>query len=519
MTGAAPGPVAEDAFTLHDFAHLARARLAPETWDFLEGGAGEERTLRANTEAYYRLWLHPGVLTGVGTPVTATRILGRTWAAPTAIAPMAHHTMAAPEGEVATARGAGAAGVPLVVSTFAGRTLEDIAAAATAPLWLQVYCFRDRATTRDLVVRAERAGFEALVLTVDAPRLGRRLRDLRNGFRLPAGIAPANLTGDGFGSPGDHALTEFDASLDWSVVTWLRSVSVLPVLVKGVLTAADARHAVEAGVDGTAVSNHGGRQLDGAPATLTVLPEVVAAVDRTCPVLVDGGVRRGTDVLTALALGADATLVGRPALHALAADPERGAARMRGTHSVPMRFTGAVPHNQVVVRHGDFRRVMVDVCTPLAHLGWSACWLGTAAGALSRTLRLLRSPEERRRRNLKSELLLTRLSRARQRIDTVQAMLSHVADVYVSLPEQERGGPSWQLLVNALKVTASEQRPAAVDELIGLIGLRHGYRRHQPLGLERALRDLRSASLNYGNDRLHLANGSLSLLDQETTLA
>ncbi|WP_256105806.1 acyl-CoA dehydrogenase family protein [Streptomyces sp. ODS05-4] len=191
---------------------------------------------------------------------------------------------------------------------------------------------------------------------------------------------------------------------------------------------------------------------------------------------------------------------------------------MRGTHSVPMRFTGAVPHDHVVGAHGDFRRVTVDVFAPLAHLGWSACWLGTAAGALSRTLRLLRSPEERRRRNLKSELLLTRLSRARQRIDTVQAMLSHAADVYGTLPESERGGAPWQLLVNSLKVTASEQCPAAVEELIELVGLRHGYLRNQPLALERALRDLRSASLNYANDRLHLANGSLSLLDQETTL-
>ncbi|WP_369147680.1 alpha-hydroxy acid oxidase [Streptomyces sp. R44] len=411
--------MAEDAFTLHDFAPLARARQAPETWDLLEGGAGDEWTRRANTEAYDRLQLHPGVLTGAGTDGTATRVLRRTWAAPTAIAPMAHRTKTA---------------------------------------------------TRDLVGRAERAGFEALVLTVDAPRPGRRLRDLRNGLRLPVGIAPANLTGDGFGSPGDHALTDFDASLDRSVVTWLRSVSVLPVLVKGVLTAADARHAVEAGVDGMVVSHHGGRQLGGAPATLTVLPEVVAAVDRTCPVLVDGGVRRGRGVLTAPAVGADATLVGRPALHALAADPERGVARMRGTHSVPMRFTGAVPHNHVMGRHGDFRRVTVDVLAPLAHRGWSACRLGTAAGALSRTLRLLRGAEELRRRNLKSELLLTRLSRARRRIDTVRAM-------------------------------------------------RHDHLRHQPLGLERALRDLRSAPLNHGNDRLHLANGSRSLLDQETTLA
>ncbi|MFC9595952.1 alpha-hydroxy acid oxidase [Streptomyces sp. NPDC056944] len=441
--------MAEDAVTLHDLADLARARLALGTWDFLEGGAGEERTLRAHTETYERLWLHPGVLTGAGNPVNATRMLGRTRAAPTAIAPMAYPTMAAPEGEVATARRAGAAGVPLVVSTFAGRTREDIAA-ATAPLWLQVYCFRDRATTRDLAVRAERAGFEALVLTVDAPRPGRRLRNLRNGFRLPAGIAPANLRGDGFGSSGDHALTEFDASLDWSVVTWLRSVSVLPGLVEGVLTAADARHTVEAGVGGMVVSKHGGRQLDGAPPTLTVLPEVVAAVDRTCPVLVDGGVRRCTDVLAAPAPGADAIRVVRPALHALAADPERGVARMRGTHNVPMRFTGAVPHNQVMGRHGDFRRGHGRRLRapgpprlerlPAGHRGRGPFPYPAAAAR----------PVERCR-TLKSELLLARLARARQRIDTVQAMLSHVADVYVPLPERERGCPSWQLLVNAPK--------------------------------------------------------------------
>ncbi|MER6079124.1 alpha-hydroxy acid oxidase [Streptomyces sp. NPDC001833] len=335
MTGAAGAleaersqPTAAGALTLDDFARLARDRLTPETWDFLEGGAGDERTLRANTEAYERARLYPRVLAGTGTPATETRILGRTWAAPTAVAPMAYHTLVAPEGEVATARGAGAAGVPFVVSTFAGRAVEDIAAAAMAPLWLQVYCFRDRSITRELVRRAERAGFEALVLTVDAPRLGRRPRDLRNGFTLPAGIRPANLTGDGFASPGEHALTAFDAGLDWSVVGWLRSVSALPVLLKGILTAADARRAVEAGVDGIVVSNHGGRQLDGAPPTLAVLPDVVAAVSGACPVLVDGGVRRGTDVLTALALGADAALLGRPVLHALAADPETGVARM-----------------------------------------------------------------------------------------------------------------------------------------------------------------------------------------------
>ncbi|WP_327418567.1 alpha-hydroxy acid oxidase [Streptomyces sp. NBC_01233] len=328
MSAGGRGPALADVLTLDDFARIAQDRLSPEIWDFMAGGAGEERTLRANLGAYNRTWLSPRVLTGAHQPVTETRILGRTWAAPTAIAPIAYHTLAHPEGEVATARGAGTAGVPFVVSTFAGRTLEDIAEAATAPLWLQVYCFRDRSTTRELVRRAEQAGFEALVLTVDAPRLGRRLRDARNGFRLPAGIAPANLTGGGFASPSGHALAEFDPALDWSVVDWLRSVSSLPVLLKGILAVPDARRAVEAGVDAIVVSNHGGRQLDGAPATMDVLPEIVAAVEGVCPVLVDGGVRRGIDVLAALASGAAATLVGRPVLHALTAGRESGVARM-----------------------------------------------------------------------------------------------------------------------------------------------------------------------------------------------
>ncbi|MFI7131010.1 aminotransferase class I/II-fold pyridoxal phosphate-dependent enzyme [Nonomuraea sp. NPDC050153] len=301
--------------TLADYAAAARERLDLAVWDFVEGGAGGERTLSANVAAFDRVRLRPRVLTGLGLPHTKTEVLGRVWAAPVGIAPMAYHTLAHPEGEVATAR----AGAPFVVSTFAGRTFEDIAAAACGPLWLQVYCFRDRAGTRRLVERAERAGFEALVLTADAPRLGRRVRDLRNGFRLPPGVEPANLDGTGFSSPGGHALAEFDAALDWSAVAWLRSISSLPVLVKGVLTGSDAVRAIEAGACGVVVSNHGGRQLDGAPATLDVLPEIAAAVSGRGAVLLDGGVRRGGDVLAALALGADAVLLGRPVLHGLAA--------------------------------------------------------------------------------------------------------------------------------------------------------------------------------------------------------
>lgn len=312
--------------TLADYADLARQRLDPRVWDFVTGGAGDERTVAANTVAFDRVRLRPRVLSGVTQPVLSTRILGRTWAAPVGVAPVSYHTLAHPDGEVATAAATGAAGVPLVVSTFAGRTFHDIAAAATAPLWLQLYCFRDRQVTRGLVERAQEAGFAALVLTVDAPRLGRRLRDERNGFRLPPGIVPANLSGTGFSAPGEHAREAFDAALDWTVVEWLRSISPLPLLLKGILTADDARRATEAGADGVIVSNHGGRQLDGAAATLDVLPEVAAEVSGRCAVLLDGGVRRGGDVLSALALGADAVLMGRPVLYGLAAAGRDGVA-------------------------------------------------------------------------------------------------------------------------------------------------------------------------------------------------
>ncbi|WP_432047605.1 aminotransferase class I/II-fold pyridoxal phosphate-dependent enzyme [Streptomyces asiaticus] len=333
MTGrTAPSGASRPPLSLDEYAERARTRLGPEVWDFIEGGAGEERTLAANRAAFDRTRLSPRVLTGVGECDPSTTVLGRRWGAPVAVAPMAYHTLMHPDGETATARAAGAAGLPLVVSTFAGRTFAEIAAAATSPLWLQVYCFRDRDTTRRLIEHAEAAGFEALVLTVDTPRLGRRLRDLRNDFRLPPHIAPANLPADeaDYSSPSEHGRTGLDPALDWSVIAWLRSVSRLPVLVKGVMTAEDARRAIAAGVDGIVVSNHGGRQLDGAPATLDVLAPIAAAVDGRCALLLDGGVRRGRDILGALALGADAVLLGRPVLHGLAVAGGAGAAGVLG---------------------------------------------------------------------------------------------------------------------------------------------------------------------------------------------
>lgn len=317
--------------SLGDYERLAQQHLEPEVWDFIHGGAGDERTVRANTEAFDRVRLLPRLLTGSMDPDMAATVLGRRWAAPIGVAPMAYHTLAHPDGEIATVRAAAAAGLPTVVSTFAGRTFEELAgAAAGAPLWLQIYCFRDRATTQGLVERAERAGFEALVLTADVPRLGRRIRDLRNGFRLPPGIAPANLSGADFSSPEAHARTELDPGLDWSVLAWLRSISPLPILVKGIMTARDALRALDAGAAGIVVSNHGGRQLDGVPAAFEVLPAIAAAVAGQGAVLLDGGIRRGTDVLAAVASGADAVLVGRPVLHGLAAGGQDGVSGVLG---------------------------------------------------------------------------------------------------------------------------------------------------------------------------------------------
>jgi len=318
----------DNPLTVADFTALAEAGMAPGIRDFIAGAAGGERTSAANLEAFDRIRILPRILTGAGAADTATRVLGRAWAAPLGVAPMAYHALVHPEGELATVQAAGAAGLPTVLSTFAGRTFKELAAAATRPLWLQVYCFRDRDQTRRLVRDAEEAGIEALMLTVDTPILGSRLRDLRNGFRLPGHVRPANLAGDGYADPAAQALARMDAALDWSVVDWLRSVSPLPLLLKGVLAADDAARAVEAGIDGIVVSNHGGRQLDGAPATLDALPEVAAAVAGRCAVLLDGGIRRGVDVLAALASGADAVLVGRPVLHGLAAAGPEGVLRV-----------------------------------------------------------------------------------------------------------------------------------------------------------------------------------------------
>ncbi|MFJ8043998.1 alpha-hydroxy acid oxidase [Kitasatospora sp. NPDC096147] len=321
---------------LADVERAARARLADDIWDFVEGGSGSERTVAANRAAFGQCGLRPRTLVDVSEVDPGLALLGSPLRTPIGIAPVAYHQLLHPEGEVATARGAGRAGALMVAGIFASRTLESIAEAATGPLWLQLYWLRRRDALAALIERAEAAGFRALVLTVDAPRIGRRLRDARNGFAIPGHVRAVNLdqalmaashrAGQGSSGIAEHAKEQFDPTLSWADLAWLRERSSLPIVLKGILTAEDARLAAEHGVDAVVVSNHGGRQLDGALPTLTVLPEVVAAAGPSLPVLLDGGVRTGTDAALAIALGARAVLIGRPALWGLAADGEDGVA-------------------------------------------------------------------------------------------------------------------------------------------------------------------------------------------------
>ena len=330
MTVPVLGTIPPGVVTLDDHAHHAQTHLDGNAWAYFSGGAGDEITLRANRSAWDRLQLHPRVLRSMAGANTRIQLMGRTLEHPMLLAPIAFQRMAHPDGELATAYAAAAQGAGLVLSTQASIPLEQVAQAVASdplrgPLWFQLYIQPDRGFTRELVQRAETAGFEALVLTVDAPVNGARDRERRAGFRLPAGVSAVNLAGmppplPVERIPGQSAL--FDGLLTnnptWADVEWLQSITRLPVLIKGVLHEDDARQAVALQLGGVIVSNHGGRTLDTVPATAQVLPRIADAVAGDIPVLVDGGIRRGTDVLKALALGAQAVLVGRPYVYGLA---------------------------------------------------------------------------------------------------------------------------------------------------------------------------------------------------------
>jgi len=318
---------------VNDYARAARAKLPRDASDYYEGGALDEVTLRENTDGWTRLKLYYRVLTGVATRDLNTTVLGQSVSMPILVAPTAFHRLACEAGEIATARAAKAAGTLFVLSSLSNTAMESVFAQAGSPRWFQLYIYKDQTITRELVQRAEAAGAEAIVLTVDAPGLGTRERDMRNSFRLPDGLAVENLAPLGKGNFPEvrgsglaaYVRANFKEDLGFDDLNWLCRSTRLPVVVKGVCRGDDARRAAELGARAVVVSNHGGRQLDAAPATCEVLPHVVEAVGDLCEIYVDGGIRRGSDVLKAIALGARAVLVGRPILWGLGVAGEEGA--------------------------------------------------------------------------------------------------------------------------------------------------------------------------------------------------
>jgi 4-hydroxymandelate oxidase len=309
-----------------DYEREAERVLDAGPFGYYAGGAGDEVTLRDNVAAFSRWQLRPRVLMDVGEVKTATEVLGHEVSMPLLVAPTAFHRLAHPDGELATARAAAAAGTIMCQSTLSSVAPGELAAGAPgARLWFQLYWSADRGFTADLLAQVAEAGFEALVLTVDFPAAGRRERDLRNAFALPEDLATPNIPGSLHREGFHAALGEIvDTTLSWRDLEWLREHCDLPILLKGILSAEDALLAVEHGAAGVIVSNHGGRQLDGVAASLDALPEVVEAVGERVEVLLDGGIRRGTDVLKAVALGAQAGLAGRAVLWGLAVGGEQG---------------------------------------------------------------------------------------------------------------------------------------------------------------------------------------------------
>ena len=310
-----------------DYESYARERMTDSAWAYLSGGAADELTLRENRDAFDRLRLQNRVLADLKGGGTGLTLFGSPLDYPIVLAPVAYHRLAHPQGELASVLGASAIKVPMVVSTQASVALEDIAQAAQTPLWFQLYLQPLREHTLRLVRRAEAAGYRAIVLTLDAPVNGVRNREQRAGFQLPPGIDAPNLRDLPAPSlpqahAGESALFGkgvLDTAPTWDDLGWLRASTRLPLIVKGITSPLDAVQAIDHGVDGIVVSNHGGRVLDGQPATIDALPAVAAAVAQRVPLLLDGGIRRGTDILKALALGATAVMIGRPYVYGLAA--------------------------------------------------------------------------------------------------------------------------------------------------------------------------------------------------------
>ena len=348
------------AASVEDLRRMARRRLPGGVFDYIDGGAEDERTMAANRAAYARTTFKPRVLRGVAEVDTTATLLGRPAAYPLVLAPTGFTRIADPQGELAVARAAAKAGLPYTLSTLGTRSIEEVRRVSAGRLWFQVYAWRDRGLVKEMVDRAAEADYEALVLTVDTAVLGRRERDVRRGFALPPTIGPGTIV-DGARHPGwtldflrsepirfanvvgrdvgdgaspvnlsDYINTQFDPGLSWDDVAWLRSVWDRAIVNKGIQTVADARIAADAGVEAIALSNHGGRQLDGAPATFDLVAPVADAVGGRIEIICDGGVRRGSDIVKAVAAGATAAMAGRAYLYALGAAGEAGVDQLLG---------------------------------------------------------------------------------------------------------------------------------------------------------------------------------------------
>jgi 4-hydroxymandelate oxidase len=311
----------------------ARELLPQAAYDYYAGGANDEITLRENRVTFERITLLPRMLVDVSERHMGTTALGEPVSMPILIAPTAFQGLAHPGGEVATVKAAGATKTLMILSTLSTFSIEEVMAVATGPVWFQLYVFKDRAISASLVKRAEVAGCKAIVFTVDAPLRGRRERDVRNQFKLPADLSVKNLLPTGLKEFPDciagsglvaYIASLLDPALTWKDIEWLTGITKLPVLVKGILRSDDALLAVNHGASAIIVSNHGARQLDTTPATISVLPEIADAVGDKAEVYVDGGIRRGTDVLKAIACGARAVFIGRPVLWGLASGGEAG---------------------------------------------------------------------------------------------------------------------------------------------------------------------------------------------------
>ncbi len=342
------------AASVADLRSISKRRLPGGVFDYIDGGAEDEIAMARNVDAFRRVEFRPRVMQGVGDADPATTLLGRPLAFPLVLAPTGFTRIAHPDGELAVARAAERAGVPYSLSTLATRSIEEVAAVSSGALWFQVYVWRDRGLVEEMIRRAAESGYQALCLTVDATVLGRRERDVRRGFTLPPKIGLdtiidgirhpgwtwdfarsdpivfANVTGQSFGdgtdavSLAEYVNGQFDPALSWRDLEWLRSVWDGPIVIKGIQTVADAVDAADEGADAIVVSNHGGRQLDSAPATVELVAPIVDAVGDRLEVIVDGGVRRGADIVKALALGARAVMAGRAYLYGLGAGGERG---------------------------------------------------------------------------------------------------------------------------------------------------------------------------------------------------